>query len=326
MTRVAGREAAEPASSAPAASFESEQVKARAAWYYFVGGLTQQEVADRLGLTRLRVNKLIGQARADGSVRIEVRTPFAECVELEHRVAERYGLKDCTIVPSVPDNADQQRVVGQAAAVMLDRYLEDGQAIGVGWGRTLRAGLAGLPSRRHAQSWVVALMGGLTRGSGTNTFEVSTELARLIGAECYYLAAPIYCPSETSRQMLLTHLGLSEVLRRAREVDIAILSCGDLSDRSDLAVTQSVQESIPELLNGGAVGDLLGTFLDARGAPVDHPLNRRVMAVAPEELKTIPVSILASGGGHKAPVIRAILNAGYVNRLVTDADVARALT
>src|SRR5688572_25071243 len=86
---------------------EGEQAKARAAWYYLVGGLTQQEIADRLGMTRLKVNKLIGQARASGSVRIEIRTPFADCVELEHRVATRYELQECAVVPAVPNNADQ---------------------------------------------------------------------------------------------------------------------------------------------------------------------------------------------------------------------------
>jgi len=305
---------------------DQDQAKARAAWYYFVGGLTQQEIADRLGMTRLRVNRLVGQARADGSVRIEILSPIAECIELEQRLTTRYGLKDCVVVPSVPDNADQQRVIGEAAAILLGRYLEDGQGIGVGWGRTLRAGLARLAVRRHAKSWVVALMGGLTRGSGTNTFEVSTELARRIGAECYYMAAPIYCPSEDSRQVLLTDYGLAEVMRRARAVDVAIMSCGDLSDRSELIATQIVKGNLDGLVRAGAIGDLLGTFLDAGGRPVDHPLNRCVMAVAPAELTRVKISILASGGMHKAPVIRAILDAGYVNRLVTDAAVAKALT
>lgn len=313
---------------APSESLDNDQdqAKARAAWYYFVGGLTQQEIADRLGMTRLRVNKLVGQARADGSVRIEIKSPIAECIELEQKLATRYGLKDCVIVPSVPDNADQQRVIGEAAAMLLDRCLVDGQAIGVGWGRTLRAGLSRLPVRRHARSWVVALMGGLTRGSGTNTFEVSTELARRIGADCYYMAAPIYCPSEDSRQVLLTHYGLAEVMRRAREVELSIMSCGDLSDRSELIVTQIVQENLDSLIRAGAIGDLLGTFLRADGKPVDHPLNRCVMAVSPAELTKVRTSILASGGMHKAPVIRAILDAGYANRLVTDAAVARKLT
>ena len=122
-------------------------------------------------MTRLRVNRLVGQARTDGSVRIEIRMPIVECIELEQKLATRYGLKDCVVVPSVADNADQQRVIGEAAAVLLGRHLEDGQAIGVGWGRTLRAGLSRLSARKHSRSWVVALMGGLTRGSGTNTFE-----------------------------------------------------------------------------------------------------------------------------------------------------------
>jgi DNA-binding transcriptional regulator LsrR (DeoR family) len=49
------------------------------------------------------------------------------------------------------------------------------------------------------------------------------------------------------------------------------------------------------------------------------------MALTPQELKAYPVSILASGGMGKHPVIRGILNARYVSRLVTDEAVAEAL-
>jgi DNA-binding transcriptional regulator LsrR (DeoR family) len=73
------------------------------------------------------------------------------------------------------------------------------------------------------------------------------------------------------------------------------------------------------------VGDLLGTFLDEYGRPIKHPLNERVMALSPSELKAYPTSILASGGEHKLAIIRAILNAGYVRRLVTDESVAEGL-
>jgi DNA-binding transcriptional regulator LsrR (DeoR family) len=161
-------------------------------------------------------------------------------------------------------------------------------------------------------------MGGLTRGSGINTFEVATEYARLIGAECYYMAAPIYCPSTESRSTLLTHYGLAEVMRRAREGHIAMVSCGDLTPRSLLASTHIVSECLADLRAAGAVGDLLGTFLDSDGRPVDHLLNGRVMALPLAELKAYPISILASGGSQKMPVVRGILRAGYVRRLVTD--------
>jgi DNA-binding transcriptional regulator LsrR (DeoR family) len=301
------------------------QLQTRAAWYYFIGGLTQQEIADRLGLTRLRVNKIVGQARADGLVRIEIQMPFASCVALEEKLKARFALDEVSVVPTVPDPDTQQQVIGEAAGLMLEPLLKDGIGLGVGWGRTLREAARRMRSHRHPSSWVTSLMGGLTRGSGTNTFEVATEFARLLGAECYYVAAPIYCPSVESRSTLLTHYGLAEVMRRAREANIALLACGDLSSRSLLASTNIVSENIDELRAAGAVGDILGTFLDEYGRAVNHPLNQRVMALNPQELKAYPVSILASGGIGKLTIIRGILNARYIRRLVTDESVAEAL-
>lgn len=297
---------------------DAEHDRARIAWYYYVGGLTQQDIADKLGVTRLRVNRIVGQLRADGSVMVDIRLPIARCVALEEKLAARFGLEAVRVVPSLDDDAESQRVVGEAAGAMLDPLLIDGVGVGVGWGRTLSAALKRLTARRFARSWVATLMGGLTRGSGINTFEVSTAVAKTLGSECYYLAAPIYFPTAESRAVLASHYGIAEALRRARLATVALVSAGDLSARSLLASTQIVTENLPGLREAGAVGDLLGVFLDAEGRPVDHPLNQRVMALSPFELKEIPNSILASGGAHKAPVIRAVVASGYVRRLVTD--------
>ena len=297
---------------------EGDQTVARVVWYYYVGHLTQQDIAGKLGLTRLRVNQILGRAREDGSVRIEVMLPLTQCVAMEDALMRAFGLKEAAVVPSVDGVTDTQRVVGEAAGRMLERLLGDSQDIGIGWGRTLRATVDRLPPRRFINARVVALMGGLTRGSGTSTFEVATYLADLLKADCYYMPAPIYCPSEESRSTLLTHYGLADVMRRAREVKVALVSCGDLTGASLLASTSIVRENISELARAGAVGDLLGTFLRPDGTPVDQPLNRRVMALAPRELALVPVSILASGGANKAPVVHGILSQGYVNRLVTD--------
>jgi DNA-binding transcriptional regulator LsrR (DeoR family) len=302
------------------------QRQARVAWYYYVAGMTQQEIASRLGMTRLRVNRIVGQVRSEGLVKVEVKLPLASCVALEERLKVRYSLDEVTVVPSVDDPRVQQQMIGEAAGAMVDLLLQDGMGLGVGWGRTLRAAARRLTVRRLNGSWVTALMGGLTRGSGTNTFEVATEFARILGAECYYVAAPIYCPSPESRSTLLTHYGLAEVMRRAREAHIALVSAGDLSSRSLLASTSTVSENLSELQKAGAVGDLLGSYLDEYGRIIDHPLNRRVMALSLEDLKQYPTSILASGGEHKLAVVRAVLNAGYVRRLVTDEGVAAALT
>ncbi len=304
---------------------ESDQTTARVVWYYYVGNLTQQEIADRLGLTRLRVNRIIGQARADGSVRIDVRLPLADCVELADALCQRYDLVDAVVVPEMEDPDERRRVIGEETSAVLQRLLRDGQALGVGWGRTLRAALARLPRETFTKSWVVSLMGGLTRGSGINTFEVSTQFADALGAECWYIAAPLYCPSEESRRTLLAHGELADVMQRAREVEVALVTCGDMTGNSLIATMPMVRAHDFELRAAGAVGDLLGCFLDAEGRVVEHELNRQVVALSPIELKAVPVSIIASGGQSKVPILRAVLKAGYVNRVVTDAACARTL-
>ena len=308
-----------------AAALGSEQLRARIAWYYYVAGLTQQEISDRLGIARARVNKIAGQLRADGSVVVDIRLPLVSCVELEEQLKAIYGLKQVAVVPSVADDEQLRRMIGDAGGIMLDALIADGQCISVGWGRTLSASIKRLRSRQLKDSSVVSLMGGLTRGSETNTFEVSTELAKTLGADCYYVTAPIYCPSIESREILLTHSGVNEVMERARKSDLAIVSCGDLSHKTALTAMSSVGERLPDLKKSGAVGEILGTFLDAQGLPVDHILNQRVIAMPPADLKMIPNSILISGGLYKADIIAAILSAGYVNCLATDEAVAQHL-
>ena len=75
----------------------------------------------------------------------------------------------------------------------------------------------------------------------------------------------------------------------------------------------------------GAIGEILGTFIDAAGQPVSHDLNRSVIALPPADLRMIPNALLISGGMHKARIISAVLTARYVNCLVTDENVARAI-
>lgn len=305
-----------------------EQLRARIAWYYYVAGLTQQEISDRLGIARARVNKIAGQLREDGSVVVDIRLPLASCIELEEKLRVAYGLKYVSVVPAVDDDEQQRRLIGDAAGIMLDDLIADGQCISVGWGRTLSAAIKRLRPRTLRDSSVVSLMGGLMRASETNSFDVSTELAKTLGSDCFFVTAPVYCPSVESREILLTHSGVNEVMARARKSDLAIVSCGDLTPgtkMTSLSSIGSVRDRLPELKKMGAIGEILGTFLDQDGRPVDHMLNKCVIALPPEDLKSIPHSILISGGAYKATIIQAILTGGYVNCLVTDEVVAKRL-
>ncbi|QEN88501.1 sugar-binding transcriptional regulator [Labrys sp. KNU-23] len=306
--------------------FDEELEKARVAWLYFIGGRTQQEIAQELNVTRLKVNKIIGAVRDSGHVKVSVSLPLSDCVELAMAVSARYGLSEAVVVPDLEDFVEQKRVVGEAAGTMASALIhEHDMGVGVGSGRTLSFAVRTLRAHPKPESWVVGLMGGVTRSSGTNTFEVATAFARALAVECHYLAAPIYCANPESRNALLLNDELTDVLARTEIADIGIVSCGPLIEDTSLTHIRVVKDHLDAVLKLGAVGEFLGCFLDAHGNPIDHFLNDSIIALPPDKLKLKPVSILVSGGRGKIPIIRAVLRAGYVNRLVTNQSVARAL-
>ena len=57
----------------------------RAAWLHYAGGLTQSDVARRLGVPSVKAHRLIARAVADGVVKVTIDGDIVECVELEVR-------------------------------------------------------------------------------------------------------------------------------------------------------------------------------------------------------------------------------------------------
>jgi DNA-binding transcriptional regulator LsrR (DeoR family) len=84
-------------------------------------------------------------------------------------------------------------------------------------------------------------------------------------------------------------------------------------------------EERQELLDLGAVGDLLYNFFDAEGHLVDHPVNRRVMSVPIEQLRKTPIRIIASGGLEKVESLMGAIKLIDCNVLITDEGTAQEL-
>jgi DNA-binding transcriptional regulator LsrR (DeoR family) len=82
--------------------------------------------------------------------------------------------------------------------------------------------------------------------------------------------------------------------------------------------------TIDELVAAGARGDIMAQFVDAHGQPIDHPINRRAIALPLAELKHIPNVIFTSGGANKTEAIAAALLSGLGSALVCDESTARA--
>lgn len=303
-----------------------EQLATRAAWLYFIGNSTQAQIAKKLGLTRLRVNRLLAQARDQGLVQIQVTGRLAGCVALEHELVARYGLKDAVVVPSPADAVQIRPLIAAAAGHYLSQHLHDNMSVGVGWGRTLRLSLSSVARRSYRKLSVVSLIGGLTQSSAVNPHETASHLADIIGGQCYYFAGPAFTDSAESRDMLMNQPMLRDVFERGRTVDLAFLSVGDLAHANTMTALNLITDAEARSLQAaGAVGDVCSHWINTAGDVIDHPLNSRAVGLSPVHLKGVRDSILASGGKAKVGVIHGALVARYANRLLTDEATARQL-
>lgn len=300
--------------------------KVRAAWLYYVEGLTQEQIAEALGLSRIKVIRLLAAARGEGIVRIRIDAHSAGQAGLERGLVKTLGLKQAVVVPAARDPASVSALVGYAAGLWLSDTLRDNMSLAVGWGQTLHLALRGMQPRQIEGMSVVSLLGGLTHSRSINPSAVARRVADIFGADCFQLTAPVFVSSAEMRDALWREPTLRELLDRARAADVALLSVGDLQPDSTLFREGLLPQSdLATLKRAGAVGDLLCHFIDATGRPVDHPVNRRIMAVSPSDIAGIGLVAIAAGGANKAAAIRAALRASAAKVLITDEGAAEAL-
>ncbi|MCZ8334206.1 MAG: transcriptional regulator [Rhodobacteraceae bacterium] len=301
---------------------------AQVAWAYYVEGLTQEKVAEKLGATRLRVNKALSEAHRVGLVRITFNTAYAACFDLEQALCDKFGLKQAYVAPAPAQETDVQTITGAALGNLLSEVLADPavKSFGMSWGGTLNIATRFLAALQRPDLEVISVMGGLTRGSDLNSFEITTRLADLLGAQHSYFTAPLYAGSAESRDTIMQLDVFRDILERIRAVDALAMAAGDLSKRS-LLMRDALPNgtTIDELRAAGGVGDILGTVIDAEGRPIDHPINEKVIGIGIPDLARIPNVILAAGGAHKIAVCRAILGLGLIDTFVTEENTARAL-
>ncbi|WAC27608.1 sugar-binding transcriptional regulator [Ancylobacter sp. SL191] len=318
----------------------------KAAWLYHVGGLNQAETAERLGLTRARVNRLLADALEEGVVSITVDRQLAGMVPVEEALRRRFGLDFCQATPaldlglgrqSAPDAGDRAglspaqkvafRAVGLLGANHLRAHLarDEPATVGLGWGRTLEQMTLHMAGVSAPNARFISLMGSLTANSAFNPFELVHTLAKRTGGEGYFLPVPFIADTVEDKQVLLSQRQVAKALAIAGTATLCMISVGELEEgallRRQGMLTVADLESLHK---AGAVGDTNGIFFDALGRPVDHPLNERTLAVPFDVLRGLNV-VLMVASPEKTRAAAALLASGIVNGLIIDGDAALRL-
>lgn len=300
----------------------------RVAWMHFVAGHTQEKIANRLGLSKPRVNRLIAAAQRSGLIKVFVEGAPEACLRLGEQLRTRFDLVNVQVVPAeIPDHAGDGAHLASAGAAFLEAYLgsHEHAVVGFGHGRTMAAIVDRMPTMSRPDARFVSLLGSLTRRVSANPFDVVFRLTERTGAEGYVLPIPLVADSDADRDILLSQSGVRRILALARSVDLAVVGVGDLGDNGYWSITDILSSAErADLAARGAIGNLLGRFVDADGAAVEGQVVRRFLCVDPSEFDHAEILVVA-GGPAKVAVLNACLKARLITQLITDESTASAL-
>jgi deoxyribonucleoside regulator len=284
-------------------------------------GLSQGEIAKRIGTSRSTVSRMLREARERGIVTVVIHDPTERAEKLSQALKETYGLKEAIVVPTELESEPAVRpLLAQAVVGLLADVVRDNDIVGVSWGRTMGEIARRLHPMTKRGVSVVQLNGGLNRADlpGYPNY-VTGRFAQAFGATAYVLPVPAIVRMPALRRELESDPATKTVLDLARNASVALFSVGVIGVESVLVQSGYLQlHELQQLQLRGAVGDVIGRYYDSRGQICDRELDSRTIGIELAELKEKRYAIAVAGGVEKRQAIRGGLLGGYFNTLVTD--------
>ncbi len=305
-----------------------------AARLYYEQNLTQAQIAQRLRLSRQKIQRMLREAREEAIVQITIRPMVGTYSDLEYALQDRFTLAEAVVVETADyeDQATVTREVGTGAAEYLLRVIRPHDKIVINWGNGVLAmvnALASLAKHHPKDVTVIQGLGGLgDPNRDIHGMELVKKTAKALSATAVLLTAPAVAGSMNARDAFYSDPSVSRVLERARSADLAFVGIGSTNAESVLVselwnvVTPSV---LGELRKRGAVGSIMLRYFDREGIPVKSELDELVIGLALEELKHVHRVVGIAGGAAKLGAIEAAIAGKLIDVLVTDQITAQRL-
>lgn len=300
---------------------------ARAGWLYYVSGMTQDQIAAEMGVSRQRAQRLVSRAMADGLIQVRLNHPIGACMDLERALRDRFGLIRARVVPGLGPGADPVLGIGSAAAAELERFLRmaDPLVIGLGTGRALRGLVDAMAPMEAPQHRLVSLIGNIAPDGSASFFDVVMRISDKVRAPHYPMLVPVISHTAGERAAFHALPPVQRVLELARAADVVFVGVGQMSADAPLRKDGFATEAeMTQMQAAGAAGEVAGWVYDSEGRYLEVGINTRTGGVRVEPGLSRPAIGIAAGAA-KVEALRAALKSRILNGLVTDAPTAQAL-
>jgi DNA-binding transcriptional regulator LsrR (DeoR family) len=302
-------------------------VLGRTARLYYEHGYTHQQIADTLGLSRVKVTRMLAEARRKGIVEIRIHSDETIFTDLEVALTEKFHLTSAWVAPTVTDREGQLNALGILGATALEAVIGSPMTVAVGLSETVGRIAPHIRLDAPTGALFVAATGNrMGSGEWIQPGEAARSLANAFGGTWQQLPAPMVASSKQSAALLKDEPVVADALSKARAADVAVFGVGGLLPGSGIIMDEPGSlKLLRRLSDSGAVGNISAGFFDGEGHPVDSPLNERIIGVTLEELEQVPVRVAVAGGRSKEAALAGTLAGGYATVLVTDERNAREL-
>ncbi len=300
---------------------------ARAGWLYYVAGNTQDEIAQKLGVSRQSAQRLVSTAVSERLIKVRLDHPIARCMELAARLTDRFALRLCEVVPTDPTSGSGSRGIAEAAAADMEQRLKSPHPIvvAIGSGRSLRSAVEQLPPLDCPHHKIVSLVGNIAMDGSASFYDVIVRFSDAVQAPHYPMPLPVIASTTHERDLLVSQASVRRIVDLAGSADVTYVGVGDLGENPPLLQDGFISRKELQILNrAGAVGEIVGWAFDASGALVEGLTNDRVASVKLD----VPATRLVVGvamGEAKQRAIAAALKGRWLSGLVTDERTAEQL-
>jgi len=296
---------------------------------YYVDGITQTEIAQRLNFSTAKVNRLLLQAREQGYVNITIRTPFQQLFELEDRLKAVFGLQEAIVIPAVAESSTSPlNTLGAAAADFLLARLRDGDILAITPGTTIQAVAQALEATRQYQIQIVPVLGAIQGPIESDMNYLANHMAEKLGCKAYQLHAPAFVETREHCEVVQSMAPVKEILDIARQANIGLLGVGTVDPETSRFVqfTALSADDMKRIASEhGGVGEIGAHVFDIEGRACAPEYIERVIGLTLAELRQIPFRIGVAASAAKALPIYGALRGGYLHALITDEAAARGV-
>ena len=299
---------------------------ARAAWLYYIAGRTQDEIAAALNISRQAAQRLVSLALSEKLIKFRVDHPIAACMALGEALTARYRLRACEVVPD-GGAGGALASVAVAGARLLERWFAQKAplVLGVSTGQTLRAIAAELPPLAAPQHKVFSLCGIIARDGRAIAAEPVMQLAERTGAQCYPMPLPVVVATVEERRLLQSQRAYRTLRDLYAESRFFMLGVGHVGWRAPIHASGCITDAeLTELIEAGAVGEIAGRAFDSAGRLLATAINERVTGLSVTSAHA-GVTVGVAAGPEKVAPLRAALQGGLINAVITDEPTARAI-